>query len=390
MGERLQITLVSGACPRRQNPVPWAIRVPGTASGRTSWGSGSSYATGSRTAPPPTSSGVCTAWGEDSLDVDRDGHGPVTIALADVVTGKPVPPRASVRARVEAQEVEEHIGALWSSISTEPLGDWLLRASPPHGGRLRRRGNSALAMREPGIGWADAAFGVRRFYDALDQAPMDPGAARLRRRGHARARSGFAPMGDGDAHAQLASVARALRSVRAVAPDVRASLEESAHDATVSLEDGAATGRGVLSGDWLLIESVVVDPDHRRRGLATAVLAELLDWGASLGATTALLHVEVVNAGADRALRAARLRHPPHQPLPRRPLIGLPAGRTGPHHRATTSRPDTPPARQQRRGRPRVRRTPTRGRQLPAKVWWHRDLAPAHTSRAPRPPGGTS
>jgi ribosomal protein S18 acetylase RimI-like enzyme len=28
------------------------------------------------------------------------------------------------------------------------------------------------------------------------------------------------------------------------------------------------------------------------------VLAELLDWGASLGATTALLHVETVNAGA--------------------------------------------------------------------------------------------
>ena len=241
--------------------------------------------------------GVCTSWGADELTVDRDGHGPVTVALADVVTGKPVPPRASVRARVDPQQVEEHVGALWSTTSTEPLGDWLLRASPPHGGRLRRRGNSALAMREPGIGWADAAFGVRRFYAALDQPPI------LQvQRGSVVEKTllplGFGSTGDGDAHAQLASVARALRSARAVAPTVEAALDESPREAAVSVEDGVASGRGVLSGDWLLLESVVVEADHRRRGLATAVLAELLDWGASLGATTALLHVEVVNTGA--------------------------------------------------------------------------------------------
>ena len=79
---------------------------------------------------------------------------------------------------------------------------------------------------------------------------------------------------------------------------MEATLDESPREATVSVADGVASGRGVLSGDWLLLESVAVDPAHRRRGLATAVLAELLDWGASLGATTALLHVEVVNTGA--------------------------------------------------------------------------------------------
>jgi GNAT superfamily N-acetyltransferase len=241
--------------------------------------------------------GTCTAWGADSLTIDREGHGPVTIPLADVVTGKPVPPRASVRARVSAQEVERHVSALWSSTTTEPLGDWLLRASPPHGGRLRRRGNSALAMHEPGIGWVDAAWGVRRFYDALDQTPMIQ-VQRGSQVEHMLAPLGFEPMGDGDAHAQLASVARALRSVRSVAPDVPAELAEASGSVTVSLGSGAATGRGVLSGDWLLVESLAVDPDHRRRGLATAVLAEVLDWGASLGATTALLHVETTNPGA--------------------------------------------------------------------------------------------
>ena len=245
--------------------------------------------------------GTCTAWGADSLTIERDGPpgtaGPVEIALADVVTGKPVPPRASVRARVPAREVEEHVSVLWQSITTEPLGRWLLRASPPHGGRLRRRGNSALAMEEPGIGWADAAFGVRRFYEALDQVPavqVQLGSAVEQ----TLAPLGFVPMGDGDAHAQLASVARALRSVRPAAPDVPAELEETPGSVVVSLGSGSATGRGVLSGDWLLIESLVVDPAQRRRGLATAVLAEVLDWGASLGATTAMLHVETVNAGA--------------------------------------------------------------------------------------------
>lgn len=245
--------------------------------------------------------GTCTAWGEDTLTIDRDARpdeaGPVTIRLADVVTGKPVPPRASVRSRVPAQEVEQHVSALWSSATTEPLGQWLLRASPPHGGRLRRRGNSALAMVEPGIGWADAAYGVRSFYDAIEQVPLvqvQLGSDVER----ALAPLGFTPMGDGDAHAQLASVARALRSVRAVAPDVAAELDEAPGSVVVTLGEGAASGRGVLSGDWLLVESLAVDPAVRRRGLATAVLAEVLDWGAALGATTALLHVETPNTGA--------------------------------------------------------------------------------------------
>lgn len=241
--------------------------------------------------------GTCTAWGEGSLTVDRDGHGPVDIALSAIVTGKPVPPRASVRARVPAREIELHVAALWSSMSTEPLGEWLLRASPPHGGRLRRRGNSALAMDAPGIGWADAVWRVREFYGALEQEPMfqvQLGSAVE----ETLATLGFVPMGDGDAHAQLAPVAGALRSLRAVAPDTSAELDESTNRVTVTLAGGTASGTGVLSDDWLLVEGLVVDPAQRRRGLASGVLSELLDWGASRGARTAMLHVETANAGA--------------------------------------------------------------------------------------------
>ncbi|MCY7400536.1 MAG: GNAT family N-acetyltransferase [Nocardioides sp.] len=245
--------------------------------------------------------GTCTSWADDAVTIDRDGppdrSGPVTIALADIVTGKPVPPRPSVRFRVGAREVEEHIAALWSSVTVEPLGTWLLRASPPHGGRLRRRGNSALAMDEPGIGWVDVAWRVREFYAALEQTPLIQ--VQLGSMVEERLTTlGFTPMGDGDSHAQLAPVSQALRSLRATAPDVRAELDESADRLTVDLEGGLATGTAVLSDDWLLVEGLHVDPDQRRRGLATGVLAELLDWGASRGARTALLHVEVINPGA--------------------------------------------------------------------------------------------
>lgn len=243
--------------------------------------------------------GVCTAWGAEAVTIDRDGVGPVEIALSTIVTGKPVPPRASVRARVSAREVEEHVAALWPTVTSAPLGAWLLRAAPPHGGRLRRRGNSALAMEEPGLPWDEAVQGVLDFYGALGQRPI----VQVQRGStveEALAAYGFASAGDGDAHAQLTSAARALRAARASAPDVAITLAEGAREATASLgeDPAAATGRGVVSGDWLLLEGLVVDPAHRRRGLATAVLAELLDWGASRGARTAMLHVETVNDGA--------------------------------------------------------------------------------------------
>ncbi len=241
--------------------------------------------------------GTCTAWDGTELVIDRDGHGPVTIRLADVVTGKPVPPRASVRARVSASEVERHVEALWSQVTAEPLGTWTLRASPPHGGRLRRRGNSVLAMQDPGIGWADAAWRVREFYTALDQVPMAQvgiGSEEEER----LATLGFAPTGSGDAHAQLAPVAQLARATRGAGTDLEVRRDESPTATSVVLGDGAARGRAVLSGDWLLVEGLEVELAHRRRGLATYVIGELVDWGASLGARTAMLHVEVVNDGA--------------------------------------------------------------------------------------------
>jgi ribosomal protein S18 acetylase RimI-like enzyme len=94
----------------------------------------------------------------------------------------------------------------------------------------------------------------------------------------------------------LASLAQVVRLLPAPPEDTVT--EELPTRLTVSLPDGTARGAASLDGDWLCLHSLEVHPDHRRRGLARQVLAELLDWGASRGARTAWLHVESDNAPA--------------------------------------------------------------------------------------------
>ena len=243
--------------------------------------------------------GTCTAWGADSLTIDRDGPpdraGPVVIALSDVVTGKPVPPRASVRARVPAREVELHSFADWPEVVREPVGEWIVRSSPPIGGRLLKRANSALAMGDPGMPLAEASDLVRSTYVRLERTPL----VQVERDGEVEQGLrdlGWEPFGVGDSATMLASLAQVVRLLPA--PPAETVTEEAPTRLTVSLPDGTARGGASLDGDWLCLHSLVVDPDHRRRGLARQVLAELLDWGASRGARTAWLHVESDNAPA--------------------------------------------------------------------------------------------
>ncbi len=237
--------------------------------------------------------GTCTAWGADSLTVDRDGHGPVSIALSAVVTGKPVPPRASVRSRIPAREIELHTFADWPEVHREPLGEWILRSSPPIGGRLLKRGNSALAMGDPGTSLDDASARVRATYEQLGRTPL----AQVERDGDVEQglrALGWEPIGVGDSATMLAGVAslrRALGKRAADDPEV----EEQGDRVTVRLVDGAAEGQASLDGDWLCVHSLHVDERRRRQGLATDAIAELLDWGASRGARTAWLHVESDN-----------------------------------------------------------------------------------------------
>ena len=64
--------------------------------------------------------------------------------------------------------------------------------------------------------------------------------------------------------------------------------------------DGSVVGvaRGTVDEGWLGVTAVEVAPDHRRSGVATALMQALQDWGHRQGATACYLQVDESNSGA--------------------------------------------------------------------------------------------
>ncbi len=269
--------------------------------------------------------GTMLAWGDVTTVVERADGSRVTIELADVVSGKPVPPRPSVRHRVTPAEAERRAMRGWPAVEVEDLGDWALRAS----GGFSARANSALVVDSPGCPVPDGLAAVRAFYAARDLpalAQVVVGSVEeesLLRHGWHDARPGEA-----ETLFQVGSVAQVSRALRSlpVAPapdplritdratdawladDARARQRRNAAVAVlqgpaevgfVSCGDPVvAKGRVSHVDDWAGITDVWVSPEHRRRGLALAVVRELVGWAAERGATTAYLQVRGDNPAA--------------------------------------------------------------------------------------------
>jgi len=240
--------------------------------------------------------GVCTAWGDGRCVVAPETGPPVEIAIADIVSGKPVPPRPSVRHRVSTRDAEEHTLSLFAGLETERLGDWVLRTVPVLEGRLVKRANSCLAIGDPGMDPTEAAARVRAFYGDRDR-PVLVQVESGSEVDSALSGAGWGAVPGGDADFLLASLSRALRSCHAASPtpgDPHYS-EDGAGRVRVDIGDDVAGGEAALDGDWLGLHNLKVAEDRRRQGLGTLALAALLEWGAERGATTAWLHVEVDN-----------------------------------------------------------------------------------------------
>jgi N-acetylglutamate synthase len=245
--------------------------------------------------------GTCTAWGDGVCVVAPDGAGsrePVTIPIADIVSGKPVPPRASTRQRVAPAAAQRRALALWPDLETEPLGDWLLRRSRTS---RARRANSVLAMGPSGVsGDYERVVG---HYEALGQRPIaavlpdsDEDAVF---RGH-----GWVPEShDHDTVFKIAGVASARRTLHGIAlPELDVSLEGDGRLVTARARraDGPVLASGVAAcdDDWVGFRGIEVEPAQRGRRIGLLVMAELLAWGAEQGATTAYLQVLGDNARA--------------------------------------------------------------------------------------------
>ncbi len=273
--------------------------------------------------------GTCLAWTDDDIVVQPAAGTPVTIPLVDLITGKPVPPRASIRDRVSPREAQVHGFALFPDLVTEPLGQWVLRDSPT---ATARRANSVLAFGPSGIdGDVDA---VLAHYErpvaavltgseeeahlvGLGWVPesteantvfMVTATAQLARAVRRLAREEAAAVGRRVARSEerAEDVRRVAREEtdavgRRVAREERAGvsrrIDPTSNVITATIPD-IASGTAAHANDWLGIRDLHVEEKHRRRGLAIAILDDLVEWGAEQGARTVYLQVLADNEPA--------------------------------------------------------------------------------------------
>ncbi len=240
--------------------------------------------------------GTCTAWDATGCVVQPESGDPVRIPLADIVSGKPVPPRPSVRHRVPPVEAQTRALALWPDLETQPLGAWLLRHSPSS---PARRANSVLAFGPSGV--PDDLDRVVDFYAARTGRPIAAVLSGSAEEELFRGRGWGPESGDADTVFQVAGVARTRRLLGArgigadAAPEVV--VEEDGDLATARIGD-RASAVAAYDRDWVGFRGLHVAPEHRRQGLGLRVMAALLEWGAERGATTAYLQVLSENAPA--------------------------------------------------------------------------------------------
>jgi GNAT superfamily N-acetyltransferase len=218
----------------------------------------------------------------------------------------------------------------WRALEEDRLGDWRLRAA----GGFTGRANSALVVGDPGRPLPEAVAAVGRWYDERGLPPCAqlPGLA-SRAADAAFADAGWArdedvlvltgPLTaghvDGVLPVHLAPAPddawlAGYRYRGAELPPIAARVLTNAEDvvfASVRLGPApaplAAVGRGVLSDGWLGVTAVTVAEEHRRQGLATAVMAGLRAWAADRGAHSLYLQVAAGNAAARALYRRAGL-----------------------------------------------------------------------------------
>ena len=249
--------------------------------------------------------GVCTAWADGVCVVAPSSGGPpVTIRIADIVSGKPVPPRPSPRLRVTPREAQVRAFALFPDLVVAPVpgpSGWLLRSSAT---ATARRANSVLAF--PTTSYESVARATTS-YDVATVTEVEghyralgkPAVAAVLAESDERtflAGLGWVPEShDADTQFQLASVAVARRALRGVDTD---GVVVTVEDGVVSASMPGARGFAAYADDWVGFRGIEVAPEHRRQGLARTVMAALLEWGAERGATTAYLQVLGHNAPA--------------------------------------------------------------------------------------------
>jgi len=231
------------------------------------------------------------------------------------------------RSPLGVEDLERLAARGWRALEEDALGGWLLRA----GGGFTGRANSALVVGDPGLPLPQAVDAVVGWYAERGLRPCAQLAGvQSRAADTAFAAAGWerdedtlvltAPIGAPQPVAVPVEIAPApddgwLAGYRyrgaALPPAATEVLTNAEQLAFASVRPDpapappAAVARGVLTDGWLGVTAVTVDEQHRRRGLATAVMGALQNWAAERGAHSVYLQVAAGNAPARALYRRA-------------------------------------------------------------------------------------
>ena len=266
--------------------------------------------------------GILVAAGPATLSVRHRNRMLVDIPRSEVHVVKPVP-----AAPADVLALEEVALAGWPAPDTRWLGRWLLRAAEGFTGRA----NSVLPLGGPGRPLDEALADVEAWYGERGLPPrvVIPTPARealdaaLAARGwrdynHVEVltadvevtlarlpeRSDLPPVTIEDTPSDDWIGAYHYRGGGELPQVGRAILTGSRQPGFAVVRSGGtgstvlAIARASVDEGWVGVTAVEVDPGHRRRGLGSQVMRELLRWAAERGATGAYLQVAVENDAA--------------------------------------------------------------------------------------------
>jgi GNAT superfamily N-acetyltransferase len=236
----------------------------------------------------------------------------------------PAAPGGSDPQRISPHALQQHTVRGWLAWH-ESLGEWTLRA----GGGFTRRANSCHAVGNPAISTPEAAdriiaFAAAHDIPALAQVIEDsPEEGGLRELGWVSTYqptvvlvsrlSDFLPERAAEPAVQLAErlqpdweLAYQRSRPNSADPAIVRMILDGSPCAFVAVtgerpddhHEVVAIARGHRSDDWLGFTSIWTDPDHRQRGLATAMMARLGHWAARQGARYSYVQVATVNEPA--------------------------------------------------------------------------------------------
>lgn len=273
----------------------------------------------------------------DAVTTEPMNQAPRTIGRDEIIVAKRVPaaPGGPDPRHTPAADLERAALTGWVA-DNEPLGEWILRA----GGGFTSRTNSALAIGDPGAPLPQAA---ERVIAHAHQHGIAPQAQVIL---GSEAEHGLTGLGWMPVHATTdVLVGRLVTLLGDELPDPRVEVSEdldagwlaafgrsrpqradpeivrkiltgqpprafAAIHAPTGPPDPIAIARGHVSGFWLGLMAIWTEPEHRRQGLATAMMRALGHWAARRGARYTYLQVAQQNQAAQQAYaRLGFVRH---------------------------------------------------------------------------------